>query len=521
MGFATLFFMWIIKPAVEPKQDALYHWSGPASNFFIPTAFDFLGFWFVLVLLLLAARSPGRFRATIWGGLLSFTPWFVCLTLHLVDLIPNTHQLDRLLFLLGLTTTLLIAPLWRPSIAVPLERVIDVTSTVLVFPGLFGVYLLFQLAFLGLQASRHMGKFPLHHTAVATIQPHRVIWIVFDELSYQQTFERRFPGLQLPALDALAATSTTFTDARPFDIFTENVLPGLLAGQPLDDIRTTSSVELSVHNKLSGRWQTFNPYETVLQDALNRGFSTAVAGWYNPYCRIVAAVVDSCYWTLRFPISMMEPSNSLLSNVLAPVKRFAWGVLSVTPGPVFFYLIKQLHIPNQTALIRQSQIDDYLYLETHANQLLRDRSYGFILLHLPVPHPRGIYDRRTGRFSTTGTASYIDNLALADRTLGDIRRTLEQTGQWDSSTVIVMGDHSFRTKLWETAHVWTAEDEIATHGGQYDPRPAYIVKLPNQTTAARIDAPFQTVNTRKLFDALMSHQINTPADLAAWARTTH
>jgi hypothetical protein len=522
MGFTALFFLWIIKPAVEPKQTALYHWSGSALNLFLPVGFDFLGVWLLLVILLLAARqSGGRLRAAIWGGLLFFTPWFVLTTIHLLELVPNTRQLDRILLLSAVLATILLAARWRPSFTPIFERIVDKASTILVFAGVFGVFLLFQLTFLGLQASRHMGKFPLHHTAVATLQPHRVIWIIFDELSYQQAFERRFPGLQLPALDALAATSTTFTNAQPFDIFTENVLPGLLAGQPLDDIKTSSRVELSVHNKLSGKWQTFNPHDTVLQDALNGGFSTAVAGWYNPYCRIVASVVDNCYWTFLFPMNMMEPSNSLLSNMLAPMKLFTYRLLGATPGPVFFYAMERLHIALPAALIRQSQIDDYLYLETHSNQLLRDPSYGFLLLHLPAPHPRGIYDRRTGRFANTGTSSYIDNLALADKRLAGIRQTLEQTGQWNSSTVIVMGDHSLRTKLWETEHVWTPEDETATHGGQYDPRPVYIVKLPNQTTAARIDASFQTVNTRKLFDALMAHQINTPTDLATWTQTTH
>jgi len=522
MGFTALFFLWVIKPAVEPKQTALYHWSGPALNLFLPVGFDFLGVWLLLVILLLAARlSGGRLRAAIWGGLLFFTPWFVLTTIHLLELGPNTRLLDRILLLSAILATILLATRWRPSFTPIFERIVDTAGTILVFAGVFGLFLLFQLTFLGLQASRHMGSFPLHHTAVATLQPHRVIWIVFDELSHQQTFERRFPGLQLPALDALAATSTTFTNAQPFDIFTDNVLPGLLAGQPLDDIKTSSRVGLSVHNKLSGKWQTFNPYDTVLQDALNGGFSTAVAGWYNPYCRIVASVVDNCYWTFLFPMNMMEPSKSLLSNMLAPVKLFTYRLLGATPGPVFFYLMKRLHIDLPVALIRQSQIDDYQYLETHSNQLLRDPSYGFLLLHLPAPHPRGIYDRRTGRFESNGTSSYIDNLALADKCLVGIRRTLELSGQWNSSTVIVMGDHSWRTKLWEIEHVWTPEDELATHGGQYDPRPVYIVKLPNQTTAARIDAPFQTVNTRKLFDAIMAHTISTPTDLAAWAQSTH
>ena len=141
-----------------------------------------------------------------------------------------------------------------------------------------------------------------------------------------------------------------------------------------------------------------------------------------------------------------------------------------------------------------------------------------------MPHPWGIYNRHTGKFTTTGS-SYINNLALADKCLAGLRQTLEQTGQWDSSTVVVMGDHSWRTtQLWHLPRVeyrWAQEDEDASHGGQYDPRPAYLVKLPNQTTAARIDTPYHTVNTRKLFDQLLTNKITTPAELSTWAQSVH
>ena len=118
--------------------------------------------------------------------------------------------------------------------------------------------------------------------------------------------------------------------------------------------------------------------------------------------------------------------------------------------------------------------------------------------------------------------SYLDNLALADKCLAGILQTLKQTGQLDSSTIVLMGDHGWRTiAVWRTSTAGTPEEKIASNSGQYDPRTVYLVKLPNQTTSAHIDAPYQTVNTRKLFDAVMSHQINTPADLSTWAHTTH
>ena len=81
-----------------------------------------------------------------------------------------------------------------------------------------------------------------------------------------------------------------------------------------------------------------------------------------------------------------------------------------------------------------------------------------------------------------------------------------------------MGDHSWRTSsIWKDSMTWTVEDEAASHGGQFDPRPAYIVKLPNQQTPARIDQPFSAVSTRALLDALFQDHLQTPAYLQTWA----
>lgn len=522
LGFTTLFVFWIIKPAVEAKQDALYHWSGDVWNFFLPAAIDFLAPWFVIFLLLLAARTPGRTRAGIWGALLFFIPWFVSQTLHQLDLTPTTRQPDRVLFLGAVFASVWLVVRWRASYAKRFESIIEPATTILIFTGLFGAFMLCQLAFNAWQASRLLDKFPLHHAqTAATIQPHRIIWIVLDELSYDQTYEHRFRGLKLPAFDALAANATVFTQAQPFGIRTEVVLPGLLAGKPFDDMRTTPTVELSVHNTLTGQWQAFQQHDTVFQDALNAGYSTAVAGWFNPYCRIVPAVVDSCYWTYRYPSNLMLPSNTILANILGPIKILTWRLLGTAIGRVYFYFMDRLHISRNDPLIRKSQADDYLDLDARSNKLLRDRSYGFVLLHLPVPHPYGIYDRHTSKFTSTGPSSYVNNLALADRCLAGIRQTLEQTGQWDSATVVIMGDHSWRTKqVWKARwSLWSQEDELASHGGQYDPRPAYVVKLPGQTTGTRINTPYRTVNTRALFDAIMAHQINNSGELSTWVQS--
>ncbi len=166
--------------------------------------------------------------------------------------------------------------------------------------------------------------------------------------------------------------------------------------------------------------------------------------------------------------------------------------------------------------IRQ-HLSDYLALANAADQMLEDRTAGFVLIHMPIPHPHGIYDRKRQQFSVAHS-DYLDNLALTDVFLKHVRSKLEQSGQWDSSTIVVMADHSWRTKLmWEETPGWTKEEEVASRGGQFDERPAYVVKLPEQHMGARIDAPFSAVNTRKLLDAFLAQKIRSKEELSAWA----
>lgn len=521
LGLALLYLLWVLRPIEDPSQYDFYHWVGPAGNFYVPFILIILAVWLLITLLLLLARAPGRLRAAIWTALILCIP---CVVIKL-NIFYHRFDSETVAFGIAIAAALLVALLWRPSFSQRFEQVLAPIATILIFLGLLGAFILCQLSWYLYQGSRNADSPPLHHRdATAQLQPHRLIWIVFDELSYQQTYEHRYPGLLLPAFDALAANSNVFTNATPFYVHTEVVLPGLLAGKPFDKIRTSASREPFLRNEVTHKWQTFNQHDTVFQDALNAGYSTAVAGWYNPYCRIIPAVLDNCSWSYAESWDNMLPTGTVLSNTRALAIQVARGIAVNLPTPLASYLVRRFHIQvHHTAAMDslKGHAQDYLDLSARSNQLLRDPSYSFVLLHLPVPHPWGIYDRRSAALSTHPT-SYIDNLALADKCLAGIVQTLQETNQWNSSTIVLMGDHSWRTiELWRPSPGWTQEDNTASHGGQYDPRPVYLVKLPDQTTGTRIDTPYNTVNTRKLFDALMAHQVNTPTDLATWVQAPH
>ena len=515
LGVTSIYLLWLIGPLVTSKHDAVYHWSGSPFQLFVPPILDFCAFWLLLTLVLMFAT--GKVRVAIWSGMIGFTPWMALKNSATLTDTKPPHLLSFALLGIALAALLLSPALWRPKFEKRFEQIERFASTLFLFSAISGVVILCQYAWFGWQARSLNAELPLHHAVhgqTAQAGRPRVIWILFDELSYQQVYERRFPGLQLPSFDALAAQSTIVTHTIPAGIYTAQVLPSLMTGEPVDANRSSSDGRrLSLHNPNSEAWQWFDQHNSVFQDALNLGYSTAVAGWYNPYCRILPDVLDHCFWTYDSSAqNTMVPGAKLQSNLMEPWKLFFGGMPGYRFGPSY------LQIPKLTDIYAKQHISDYVALADAADRILDDQTIGFALLHLPIPHPEGIYDRRTDKFALRHS-SYIDNLALTDKVLGHIRAKLVQSGQWDASTIVIMADHSWRTELfWRHTPEWTKEEQIASRGGEFDDRPAYIVKLSEQRTGARIDAPFAALNTRRLLDTLLSQKIRSKEDLAAWAK---
>lgn len=508
LGLTTICTAWIVEPLVKLSHGVIYHWSGSATALFGPAAVDVAVVWVALTLLLLSAQRPGRWRVAVWAGILLSLPWIVLRNVGV--LWPGlVHYVALPRVWVALIVWALLVALWRPAHSKRSEPVIELASTVLAFVALSGVLFLAEFTCFWWQARGFNDPFHPQRGAVATAQKPRIIWLVLDELSYRQVYERRYPGVELPAFDALAAESTVLTDVVPAGEYTDLVLPSLITGLPVESVRSSANGLLLIRS--SGRWRRFDEHNTVFQDALNNGYKTAVAGWFNPYCRILPQVLDDCYWTFGQVLGNGMASDGTFSSNLSGSAKVALG-----DGTLYDLFWRRLHVPRMRNRNPELHIADYRSLFSQSDRLLNDPSADFVLLHLPLPHPEGIYDRRTGRL-TTGPSTYIDNLVLADRYLAHLRSLLESRGEWDSATIVVMGDHSWRTTLmWAKAPGWTREEELASDGGSFDPRPAYIVKLAGETSGNRIGVPFDAKRTRALMDALMSGKIQSAQDLQGW-----
>jgi hypothetical protein len=510
LGISTLCLLFLIGPLLSPNHSAIYHLSGSATPIFLSLGIDFCFVWLLIACLLLLAERYRKVWLPVWLGIILFLPWVVIknAVMLLGWLVPHRVMVGSFLLIFGVFIGLLF--LRRTALEKIFLPVQSFVSVLLGFVGLAGLTILIQFGWCAWEARNLNPPFvenPRSISSPVSAQHPRVIWILFDELSYQQVYERRFPGLRLPAFDRLADQSVVFTHVVPAGTRTDRVLPALFTGMPAEQIRVSADGQLrSLRNPLTGAWQSFSQYQTVFQDARAAGYSTGVAGFYNPYCRILSQVLDKCFWRER------QPEETYA------VPRTSWLSIFATPLRLFSHVGTMLRLPGITppaVVAAENHIDTYKDVDKAGDSFLTDRDIDFVLLHMPIPHPEGIYDRKQGAFATSG-ASYVDNLALSDLYLAHIRQVLERQGQWDSSVVIVMGDHSWRTWYWLSLGVWTPEDTRASNGGKFDDRPGYIVKMPMQEAALRVDTPFPALKTRALLDGVINSQLKTGQDLKAW-----
>ncbi len=327
--------------------------------------------------------------------------------------------------------------------------------------------------------------------------PHRrVVWLLFDELSYDQLFDHRWPGLEMPNFDRLRAESVNFTQVQPSGFYTAIVVPSLLLGQQIKDVRSSTAGYLYWRASSHGPWQRFDPGATLFEDAKREGWTTGVIAWSLPRGRLMPEQLDRC-WMQLFPFDdHLSQQQSTLGNVVAPVRA------------VFARLT---HRPLDGTQTPVEAVDS---LVNAAQSLAADDDVDFALIHLPVPHPRGIYHRSTGRIGFGG--SYVDNLALSDQILGVLVDTLAKTPSASMTTLIVSSDHSWRVPIWRNKNGWTPEDEAAS-GGKFEPRPMLMVHFPEETGPGTITQPFLIVQEHDLIESMLRNPM-TAEQLEDWLK---
>jgi Sulfatase len=300
----------------------------------------------------------------------------------------------------------------------------------------------------------------------------RLIWIIFDELDQSLVFDHRPASVQLPEFDRLRSESRYLDHVEAPGLYTMEAVPGMLSEDQVDHARQLGPGDLLLRRgREAARWSA---QRNIFDDLHDAGVNSAILGAELPYCRAIGHSVASCNW---FPsgtvdIALNRPSILDRTWYLLRTRPFAFPGLSSTR----FYRAP-LFDEETRRESRRAEAASFEQMRHRAIELAADTRFQLVYMHFPIPHLLGFYDRSSAQYSMSDFSSYLDNLALADRTLGDVRATLERDGLWDRTVLLVTSDHPLRDWIIEDAGWWN-DSETASLGPVSRRYVPFLLKTP-------------------------------------------
>jgi hypothetical protein len=321
----------------------------------------------------------------------------------------------------------------------------------------------------------------------------RTALIIFDMLDYELLFDpaSKPPDVQIPEFNKLRYESVFAEKATTNSKWTLTAIPTLTTGRIVADAEPVSSDDLLLTFAGSREQKTWKQQPTIFSEARDARIATGLVGWYHPYCRIFGPMLASCEW-VPYPESFEDRGSTPLSVERAVIEVMVDELFGLHPPLV---VDSMLQINKN---IRRKYIDSYQRLLAAAAHALTDPKLNFVVVHMSVPHTPSIYNRATQQFSMED-GDYLDNIALADRTLGKLRHEMEHAGLWDTTNIVVTADHGFR--------------DPETPGWKHTPTPEHVplfVKMSGFHESVVDEQPFEIVRVYHLLLALLRRQVITP-----------
>lgn len=344
----------------------------------------------------------------------------------------------------------------------------------------------------------------------------RFIWIIFDEMDQRIAFNERPVSLELPELDRLRGESLEARRATQTAGFTGLAMPILISGRSYRESEIKGASRLDVIPEDSSERLDWAQEHTVFNRAREMNLNAAIVGWYHPYCRIFGSLLVDCFAT-----ATSHAGRALLREQHASQE----GVVSMT-GLLFRLQLENLKDMYRfdgfsgsenlkDAYLQRQQQQEYFQIREHAYTDALDPRIGFLLLHFPTPHMYAIYNRWRRDFTLDSTIDYLDNLALVDRTLGELRVELETAGLWDQTSLLITADHGFRPDMWRGHYGWTQNMETVSAKGP-SPLVPFILKLAGKHDHIVVDRSFSNIVSTDLAMAVVGGQISTASQAADW-----
>ena len=483
---------------------------------------DFLSV--ILCVVLTAALLFGSFRLVRHFFAERFTPVinliFVVSILIAINIFRVQFLSNSSSFIIGIIFQLLVIAALAATLTKWRNSLFNFSKTLVLMFAPF-VLITFSQAFWGIMNPPSVVTDEIPVSAqIANVKPspdkkvkNRVVWIIFDELDYRVPFEIK--PIELPEFERLKSESLSATNAQSPAWATVDSVASLLTGKKVVKSEPLGKAELILEFS-DQKFGKFSQEGNVLFDVKQLNGNVSVLGWYHPYCRVFGKILSVCKWegekfsrNLSLPETMREKFEELAKQIPS---AFRFDALPAT-NPL---TNENKHV------FREADFEPAAIAAAHrqrlaeVTQIAADPNTDLVFFHLPLPHAPVQYNRFTKEF-TAERQDYINNLALTDIVLGEIRKSMEEANLWDDSTVIVSSDHQWRVNTWKeqtkAAKLALTDNDLELTQGVEDPRIPFFVKLKNQKESIVYDKRMNTLISRELILAIMKGEISSPADL--------
>lgn len=316
----------------------------------------------------------------------------------------------------------------------------------------------------------------------------RVVLMIFDELDERVAFDERPSELQLPCMDQFLSESVVCPAAYPPANCTEISIPAFMVGRLIDETYVTGPISMGLRFSGTFKYEPFSEQVTIFHRLRERSVNCGVVMSYHPVGRLFGDVVADYLW-LEGPTQ-----ESSIEGSIVEMTGFFLRSLLETPKYSLF----------GSTLTAKLAITHFLKSSAAAIRMASDSRIDVAFLHWTIPHSPYIYDRERKMLGSTsmGPEGYLDNLALTDLALSQVRAQMINVGLWEKSVVIVTSDH------W-----WRYASGL---DGKMDQRVPFAVRFPGEGQRRTYAEPFNTVALHDLTLAIVDGYIRSSSDLLAW-----
>jgi hypothetical protein len=324
--------------------------------------------------------------------------------------------------------------------------------------------------------------------AKAEREPGGIYVVLFDEWSYERTFEKGSVSSRFPHLAALAGQSTLYHQAYSPAGSTEHSIPGVF-------FQTNDPVVVDYGRfgfERNGHFVPSREYQSIFSRLAPRGYTSVVMGTSMPHRMLLGDQVDVCR-----TYCLYQRGHDLATHVGIHL----FNALHYSPDLWSLKAYKRLEKKVVHATTRNLISSVYGDL----NQIIRTwPSKTFAFAHVLLPHAPAILNPdlsyrsvdETG-WSISDLKQYESNLQAMDTMIGRLMDELKRAGKFDNSVIVLLADHTWRFDPdWSTGRLTGPRTHVPL-----------IVKGPFQTQTASVDARYETKDLGALIESLIGEPL--------------